>query len=497
MKTKQKLIKPAVFFILLALFVSVSVTQFNVTARFGMSGADGYVKNSSNNNPISGAKVTLTVIGTTPSIDYTDSNGYYFVLLKMLLLGPVSGTLKVEKSGFITSYESITIYPGETTRRNVFLDPPPPPPTPRSVTYAGTVLDNYHDYVSQATVKLEENGNIVSTTTADTEGNYAINYDIWPDRDYDLIASKTGYETVEVDVPIIEEGETHYESFYMTNFPQKYAVIACITDYQNPSHAFKNPFGWKDSNGWYHRFTDSYENGGYNYDPANVIVLTDVANENLYDGNLANNYAVESTIKTYLNLFVDKADPNDIISFIFSGCAYSIMDGGTEVNTYLCTYEYHEDAGGYLYDYELAEIFEDSRAYTNFIFLDVSHAGGFVNEIEAMTSYSNTYFAGACDTLGQKYWEYDDYWETGDGSLWTYWFLEAPYFIGGYPPYGAVIDIHNIFIDGKSLWFNYVSNNLLGVYPPITVGYVPYEDKPIFRNGSGSELYLDIDWWYY
>ena len=71
LKTKQKFVKSAVVFILLGLFVSVSIIQFSATARFGITGADGYVRKSSDSSPISGALVTLKVDGIVQDIDYT------------------------------------------------------------------------------------------------------------------------------------------------------------------------------------------------------------------------------------------------------------------------------------------------------------------------------------------------------------------------------------------------------------------------------------------
>ncbi len=184
---------------------------------------------------------------------------------------------------------------------------------------------------------------------------------------------------------------------------EHFAVIVGISDYKSINDL---RYCDDDANDWYdYLFEMGYEH---------IVVLGDNSSYyHQYDG-----VATEFNTKIALLDMVNNAGPKDTIAFISSGHG----SGDSRGASLLCMWDItagEDGEDGYFWDYELAAILELALADNIFVFLDHCFAGGFGEELMAMSNSEDVYFASTCDIMGMG-------WDAGEYSngLWTYFFLE-------------------------------------------------------------------------
>jgi hypothetical protein len=191
---------------------------------------------------------------------------------------------------------------------------------------------------------------------------------------------------------------------WKNELPDHYAVIVGISDYNLIDDM---DFGVEDATDWYNYFTYL----GYEH----IFVLGDThpGNYPQYDY-----FANELNIKVVLQNVVNSAEPNGIISFVFSG-----RGGGDGLGSaYLAAWDSGvglDGEDGDLYDYELADILSKATANV-FVFLDSSLSGGMLDDLSTMSNASNVYATSTCGFSGNRI----DLPVYRNGA-WHYWFLDA------------------------------------------------------------------------
>ncbi len=192
----------------------------------------------------------------------------------------------------------------------------------------------------------------------------------------------------------------------------RYAVIVGISDYKAISDL---SYCDEDANDWYNQLSPRYD----------CVVLGDATNYYVqYDG-VATEYAVKQAIANMVAI----ADEDDEIVFASSG--HGGATRGKVRNSFLCMWDCssgENGENGYLYDYEMAPLFENAVCKW-FIFLDHCNSGG-MDEVMGYANSANGYMATTCTALGYGY----DY-TPGLNGAWTYFFLEIAwqqYYGGSY-----------------------------------------------------------------
>lgn len=176
---------------------------------------------------------------------------------------------------------------------------------------------------------------------------------------------------------------------WLAELDHHWAVIVGISDYNDIADM---NYCDEDATFW-HSYFKSVGYEGYDH----IFVLGDSN-----PGNYPEYYgtATEFLIKALLQSVVNAADPNDIISFIFSG------DGGGDGlgSSYLKAWDsggglYGED--GDLWDYELADIIGSATAKI-FMFVESDKSGGMLDELATVLNASNVYATSSCGMDGNR-----------------------------------------------------------------------------------------------
>ncbi|MFW9845639.1 MAG: hypothetical protein ACFFD6_02740, partial [Candidatus Thorarchaeota archaeon] len=189
---------------------------------------------------------------------------------------------------------------------------------------------------------------------------------------------------------------------------KKYAVIVAVDDYKDESVS-DLLYSHEDANNWTDYLTEVQ---GFASSDVWVYGDSDSAKYSKYD-DLATEFNVKSKLIDVINI----ADENDLICFIMSG-----HGGGSDGGYYGCMWDI--DAGedgedGEFWDYEFADIMENTVAGQVFVFLSTCHSGGIIPEIQALSNHEVFYVVTHCGPDGVGYQN-----SLVEMSLLTHWFLE-------------------------------------------------------------------------
>ena len=169
------------------------------------------------------AKVTLYIDGYEEDIGYTSSTGFYKVMTDDLLMSPIGGVIKVEKSGYTTIYRSVILEPNKPTRLDIeyLVD----------FRCKGYVYDHMGNALSGATVKLIKvsGGTVLNTDTTDGNGYYDFTTEVMENLYCKIQASKSGYETHYITV-YAGDGTTTYNFRIASTSALKMATFFYATD---------------------------------------------------------------------------------------------------------------------------------------------------------------------------------------------------------------------------------------------------------------------------
>lgn len=153
-------------------FTTISI-QVNARLVLGMT-IKGTITDSENGTAIPNAKVSLIVDGVTNGYTYSESDGKYEISYQgSLLLGPIPGLLKVEKSGYYTEWVSTTIPAFRQTPTIEDISLTQIPITYYSYTVRGSVKSDYGIKLNEAAVVLTGYGKIDQQITTIT-GYYSL-----------------------------------------------------------------------------------------------------------------------------------------------------------------------------------------------------------------------------------------------------------------------------------------------------------------------------------
>lgn len=299
-------------------------------------------------NPVYNAKVSLIVDYYVEDIDYTDSEGNYFVFLDEILQSKKRVTIKVEKSGYTTLYKETYLYPDEPTVLNIEWKV--------DLRCKGYVYDHVGTALIGATVKLIEvsSGGTLKSDTTDSNGYYDFTKSVMENLYCKLQVSKTGYETQYI--TLYASSQTTTKNFRIaSDSATKIAAFFYATDYTVKSTI------------------EGYCNQLINEEGFEFVDVDEDDEYDLYFEDVSN-----WKIKF---LQIEDLEDEDTFVFIYIGGHGEYLE--EEDNSRLrLTNEEIEDPT-YMYSNELADEIDDHLESKNiFVFVSSCHSGGFVDDVK-------------------------------------------------------------------------------------------------------------------
>ncbi|MFW9893925.1 MAG: hypothetical protein ACFFFO_17105 [Candidatus Thorarchaeota archaeon] len=403
------------------LFLTLILVIPSVSAAPGGGGGqkyyvNGYVKTNTG-VPIFGASVKLYIDGSYINTVTTQSNGYFSGSAYRYTI-PRTWKAVASKTGFVTATKTVRCGTSSTTYMGIISLYP----LQTQYFIHGYVKNIYNnDPVCGASVTIFGDGSQIGSTTTDQDGYYYHSYSTFDTLSSCRVEASAvdyydNYKVVSVSGVDINMGTLGL--FHIGGFEEKYAVLVGVSDYYYYDDIDLH-YCDEDVTEWY-----SYLKNTLSFQSENIWVYGDGHSENYpkYDGD-----ATEANVEAALENMIALADMNDII------CFFTICHGGRvddwSGRSYLAMYDYQYDEEiGKFHDSEVADIFEDSVAETNFFFFGNCFSGGFGPELMALSNAENTVVCAACSWEGSNYECPDGHIINGEfpeegNSLWTIWFF--------------------------------------------------------------------------
>ena len=262
----------------------------------------------------------------------------------------------------------------------------------QTVTWEGTVKNEWGSGVHSAKVVLKYNGIKQKTVYTNSNGYYSISCSYYGSQGYTLTFSKEDYTSSSSCVPAIP-GETITVNKNIS-YVERWAIIVGIENYKNPEFD-EARHSDNDAKDWSAFLTKT---DGLNFEHVSLY------GDNTYS---ADGLAKESVVKQTLIDTISQTDAGDIFCFIFAGHG-NVTDNN---NYYLSMWDdsIGEDGeDGRLYDYELKDILEDCEAQRIFLFFDCCHAGGFASELLDMPNHNHIFFGAGAMHDGHAWYDKKD-----------------------------------------------------------------------------------------
>jgi len=375
---------------LLVVFVfSIITIQGNAFPIVGMT-IEGIITDSQTGNPIANAKVSLIVDGVTNGYTYSDGYGDYEITYntRTLLLNPIPGLLKVEKSGYYTEYVSTTIPPlfqGPTVE-DVSLTPIPPPVY--TYTVRGYVKNGAGYKLGDAIVVLTGNGIDEEHTTTIT-GLYTFSMEFYTSgsktftltctrEDYNLYTTTITFNPgiLTKDIILVEDSSCHAP--VVTNSNLHAIIIAGMGE----------PRFTRDALGMYNTLTTYY---GLSADNAILITPLDTIDGESVPRDYETN---KMSIHLGFNFLANSVGINDEVIVWWTG-------HGDPDKFLICDDEFSfSEEEEYLYVItadEMSGYLDGITCNETYIYLGPCQSGSFINDINDM---DNRAIYTSCSTYG-------------------------------------------------------------------------------------------------